>query len=177
MELKGSKTEANLWKAFAGESQARNKYDYYASKAKKEGYEQIAALFQETALNEKEHAKLWFKALDGIGTTAENLVAAAAGENEEWSELYPTFAKVAEEEGFPVIAAVFRNIATVEEQHEIRYRKLLANVEGGLVFSRDGDMIWQCSNCGHIHVGKQAPEVCPVCAHPRDYFQLKAGNY
>ena len=177
MELKGSKTEANLWKAFAGESQARNKYDYYASKAKKEGYEQIAALFQETALNEKEHAKLWFKALDGIGTTAENLVAAAAGENEEWSELYPTFAKVAEEEGFPVIAAVFRNIATVEEQHEIRYRKLLAHVEAGNVFSREEEIEWQCRNCGYVHKGKTAPESCPACAHPQAYFEPMKHNY
>ena len=188
--IKGTRTEQNLLKAFAGESQARSRYVFFASKAKKEGFEQIAGVFAETADQEKEHAERFFKFLEGgmleitasypagkIGTTMENLIEAAAGENEEWSELYPTFAKVAEEEGFPVIAAVFRNIATVEEQHEIRYRKLLANVEGGLVFSRDGDMIWQCSNCGHIHVGKQAPEVCPVCAHPRDYFQLKAENY
>ena len=177
MELKGSKTEANLWIAFAGESQARNKYDYFASKAKKEGYEQIAAIFQETALNEKEHAKLWFKALDGIGSTEENLVAAAAGENEEWTKMYAEMAKTAEEEGFLALAAQFEGVAKIEKEHEERYRKLLANVEGGLVFSRDGEMIWQCSNCGHIHVGKQAPEMCPVCAHPKAYFQLKAENY
>ena len=179
MEFKGSRTEANLMTAFAGESQARNKYTYYASKAKKEGFEQIAAIFEETANNEKEHAKIWFKYLhDGvIPDTATNLEDAAQGENYEWTEMYKEFAEVAEEEGFKEIAAVMRLIAQVEKSHEERYRKLLANVEGGLVFSRDGDMIWQCSNCGHIHVGKQAPEVCPVCAHPKDYFQLKAENY
>lgn len=177
MELKGSKTEANLWTAFAGESQARNKYTYYASKAKKEGYEQIAALFLETANNEKEHAKIWFKLLDGINDTASNLKDAAAGENYEWIDMYATFAKEAKEEGFDHIAYLFEEVGKIEKEHEERYRKLLENVEGGLVFSRDGDMIWQCANCGHIHVGKEAPEVCPVCAHPRAYFQLQAKNY
>ncbi|MCF2661871.1 rubrerythrin [Pseudoflavonifractor phocaeensis] len=176
-ELKGSKTEQNLWIAFAGESQARNKYTYFASKAKKDGYVQIANLFEETAANEKEHAKIWFKLLEGIGTTAENLKAAAAGENEEWTDMYPNMAKVAKEEGFDHIAYLFEEVAKIEKEHEERYLKLLANVEGGVVFSRDGDMIWQCSNCGHIHVGKQAPEVCPVCAHPKAYFQLRAENY
>ena len=176
-ELKGSKTEANLWTAFAGESQARNKYTYFASKAKKDGYVQISKIFEETAANEKEHAEIWFKLLNGIGTTAENLKAAAEGENYEWTDMYSTMAKEAKEEGFDHIAFLFEEVAKIEKEHEERYRKLLANVEGGLVFSRDGDMIWQCSNCGHIHVGKQAPEVCPVCAHPRDYFQLKAENY
>ena len=177
MELKGSKTEKNLWEAFAGESQARNKYTYFASKAKKDGYVQISKIFEETAANEKEHAEIWFKLLGGIGTTAENLEAAAQGENYEWTDMYATMAKEAKEEGFDHIAFLFEEVAKIEKEHEDRYRKLLANVEGGLVFSRDGDMIWQCSNCGHIHVGKQAPEVCPVCAHPRDYFQLKAENY
>ena len=176
-ELKGSKTEQNLWIAFAGESQARNKYTYFASKAKKDGYVQIANLFEETAANEKEHAKIWFKLLEGIGTTAENLKAAAAGENEEWTDMYPNMAKVAKEEGFDHIAYLFEEVGKIEKEHEERYLKLLANVEGGIVFSRDGDMIWQCSNCGHIHVGKQAPEVCPVCAHPKAYFQLRAENY
>ena len=176
-ELKGSKTEANLWTAFAGESQARNKYTYFASKAKKDGYVQISKIFEETAANEKEHAKIWFKLLEGIGTTAENLKAAAEGENYEWTDMYATMAKEAKEEGFDHIAFLFEEVAKIEKEHEERYLKLLANVEGGIVFSRDGDMIWQCSNCGHIHVGKQAPEVCPVCAHPRDYFQLKAENY
>ncbi len=177
MELKGSKTEANLWTAFAGESQARNKYTYYASKAKKEGYEQIAALFLETANNEKEHAKIWFKLLDGINDTASNLKDAAAGENYEWTDMYATFAKEAKEEGFDHIAYLFEEVGKIEKEHEQRYLKLLENVEGGLVFSRDGDMIWQCANCGHIHVGKEAPEICPVCAHPRAYFQLQAKNY
>ena len=178
-ELKGTKTEANLMAAFAGESQARNKYTYYASAAKKEGYVQIGNLFEETANNEKEHAKIWFKLLHGgqVPGTMENLKDAAAGENYEWTDMYATMAKEAEEEGFDHIAFLFSEVAKIEKEHEERYRKLLANVEGGLVFSRDGDMIWQCSNCGHIHVGKQAPEVCPVCAHPRDYFQLKAENY
>ena len=176
-ELKGSKTEQNLWIAFAGESQARNKYTYFASKAKKDGYVQIANIFEETAANEKEHAKIWFKLLEGIGTTAENLKAAAEGENDEWTNMYPTMAKEAREEGFDHIAYLFEEVAKIEKEHEERYRKLLANVEGGIVFSRDGDMIWQCANCGHIHVGKQAPEVCPVCAHPQSYFQLKAENY
>lgn len=180
MEFKGSKTEKNLWEAFAGESQARNKYTYFASKARAEGFNQIAAIFEETAGNEKEHAKIWFKLATeekGIGTTAENLKAAAAGENYEWTDMYATMAKEAKEEGFDHIAFLFSEVAKIEKEHEERYLKLLANVEGGLVFSRDGDMIWQCSNCGHIHVGKQAPEVCPVCAHPKDYFQLKAENY
>ena len=176
-ELKGSKTEQNLWTSFAGESQARNKYTYFASKAKKDGFVQISKIFEETAANEKEHAEIWFKLLGGIGSTAENLAAAAEGENYEWTDMYATMAKEAEEEGFDHIAFLFSEVAKIEKEHEERYRKLLANVEGGLVFSRDGDMIWQCSNCGHIHVGKQAPEVCPVCAHPRDYFQLKAENY
>ncbi len=176
-ELKGSKTEKNLWEAFAGESQARNKYSYFASKAKKEGYVQIANLFEETANNEKEHAKIWFKLLNGIGTTAENLKAAAEGENYEWTDMYDTFAKEADEEGFTDIARLFRGVAAIEKEHEERYRKLLANVEGGLVFSRDGEMIWQCGNCGHICVGKSAPNVCPVCDHPQAYFQIKAENY
>ena len=177
MELKGSKTEQNLRDAFAGESQARNKYSYFASKAKKDGYVQIAAIFEETANNEKEHAKIWFKLLNGIGDTAQNLKAAAEGENYEWTDMYATFAREAKEEGFDHIAYLFEEVGKIEKEHEERYRKLLANVEGGLVFSRDGDMIWQCSNCGHIHIGKQAPELCPVCAHPKAYFQLKAENY
>ena len=175
--LKGSKTEANLQAAFAGESMARNKYTYYASKAKKDGYVQISKIFEETANNEKEHAKIWFKLLEGIGSTAENLKAAAAGENYEWTDMYATFAKEAHEEGFEDIAFLFEKVGAIEKEHEERYRKLLANVEGNLVFSRDGDCIWQCSNCGHIVVGKQAPEVCPVCAHPQAYFELKAENY
>lgn len=178
MELKGSKTEANLLTAFAGESQARNKYTYFASKAKKDGYVQIAKIFEETANNEKEHAKIWFKILNGgIGTTAENLKEAAAGENYEWTDMYATFAKEAEEEGFANIAALFRMVADIEKEHEQRYLKLLANVENGLVFSKDGDTIWQCSNCGHVVVGKKAPEICPVCAHPQAYFEVKAENY
>ena len=176
-ELKGSKTEANLWAAFAGESQARNKYTYFASKAKKDGYVQISKIFEETAANEKEHAEIWFKLLGGIGTTAENLAAAADGENYEWTDMYAQMAATAKEEGFDHIAFLFEEVGKIEKEHEERYRKLLANVEGGLVFSRDGDMIWQCSNCGHICVGKQAPEVCPVCAHPQAYFQLKPENY
>ncbi len=176
--LKGTKTEANLMAAFAGESQARNKYTYYASKAKKEGYEQIAALFLETANNEKEHAKIWFKLLhDGIPSTVENLKDAADGENYEWTDMYATFAKEAKEEGFDHIAFLFEKVGEIEKEHEERYRKLIENVEHGLVFSRDGDMIWQCANCGHIVIGKQAPEVCPVCAHPKAYFQIKAENY
>ena len=177
MELKGSRTEQNLRDAFAGESQARNKYTYFASKAKKEGYVQISNLFLETADNEKEHAKIWFKLLGGIGTTAENLLAAAEGENFEWTDMYARFAKEAREEGFEDIAKLFEGVGAIEKEHEERYRKLLANVQGGLVFSKDGDMIWQCRNCGHIVVGKQAPEVCPVCAHPQAYFQVKAENY
>ena len=177
--LKGTKTEANLWTAFAGESQARNKYTYFASKAKKEGFVQIAALFEETANNEKEHAKIWFKLLHGgeIGSTAENLLAAAEGENYEWTDMYAEFAKVAREEGFDDIATLFDGVAAIEKEHEERYRKLLANVKGDLVFSKDGDAVWQCSNCGHIVVGKKAPDVCPVCAHPQAYFQVRAENY
>ena len=176
-DLKGTKTEKNLWEAFAGESQARNKYTYFASKAKKDGYVQIAKIFEETAANEKEHAEIWFKLLNGIGSTAENLKSAAEGENYEWTDMYDQMAKDAREEGFDHIAFLFEQVGKIEKDHEERYRKLLANVEGGLVFSRDGDMIWQCSNCGHIHVGKQAPEVCPVCVHPKAYFQIKAENY
>ncbi len=178
-ELKGTRTEANLLAAFAGESQARNKYTYYASKAKKDGYVQIASIFEETANNEKEHAKIWFKLLHGgeVPTTTVNLADAAAGENYEWTEMYAEFAKVAKEEGFDHIAYLFDAVGKIEKEHEERYRKLLENVEGGLVFSRDGDMIWQCSNCGHIHVGKQAPKMCPVCAHPEAYFEIKKENY
>ena len=176
-DLKGTKTEKNLWEAFAGESQARNKYTYFASKAKKDGYVQIAKIFEETAANEKEHAEIWFKLLQGIGSTAENLKSAAEGENYEWTDMYAQMAKDAREEGFNHIAFLFDEVGKIEREHEERYRKLLANVEGGLVFSRDGDMIWQCSNCGHIHVGKKAPEVCPVCVHPQAYFQIKAENY
>ena len=164
--------------AFAGESQATNKYAYYASKAKKDGYQQIAAIFEETSMNEREHAKMWYKLLHGgIGTTAENLKMAAEGENYEWTDMYATFAKEAREEGFEYIAKLFEGVAQVEKEHEARYLKLLENVQGGLVFSRDGDMIWQCRNCGHIEIGKTAPEVCPVCAHPQSYFQIKAENY
>ena len=179
MELKGSRTEANLMTAFAGESQARNKYTYYASKAKKDGYVQIAQIFEETANNEKEHAKIWFKLLHdgGIPTTIENLKDAAAGENYEWTEMYAEFAEVAKEEGFDHIAALFEMVAKIEKDHEERYKKLLSNIEGGLVFSRDGDMMWICSNCGHVHIGKEAPELCPVCAHPKAYFMVKAENY
>lgn len=176
-DLKGTKTEKNLQTAFAGESQARNKYTYYASKAKKDGYEQIAAIFEETANNEKEHAKLWFKLLHGgIPDTLTNLADAAAGENYEWTDMYATFAKEAKEEGFDYIAKLFEGVAKIEKRHEERYRKLIENIEGGLVFSRDGDMIWECRNCGHIHIGKSAPEVCPVCAHPRAYFELHKTN-
>ncbi len=179
MELKGSRTEANLAAAFAGESQARNKYTYYASKAKKEGYEQIAALFLETAENEKEHAKIWFKLLhDGaIPDTIANLKDAAAGENYEWTDMYATFAKEAREEGFDHIAFLFEQVGAIEKEHEERYLTLLANVETGAVSSRAGAAIWKCRNCGHIVVGKQAPEVCPVCAHPQAYFEVKAENY
>ncbi len=178
-ELKGSKTEQNLWAAFAGESQARNKYTYYASKAKKDGYVQIAKIFEETANNEKEHAKIWFKLLhDGnIPSTPENLVDAANGENYEWTDMYAGFAKEAREEGFEKIALLFEMVGKIEKEHEERYRKLLANIENGLVFSRDGDMIWECSNCGHIVIGKKAPEICPVCSHAQSYFQLRAQNY
>ena len=178
MELKGSKTEANLMAAFAGESEARNKYTYFASKAKKDGYVQISKIFEETANNEKEHAKIWFKLLNGgISDTATNLKLAAEGENYEWTEMYASFAKTAREEGFTEIAALFEGVAKIEKEHEERYRKLLENVQGGIVFSRDNDMIWQCSNCGHIHIGKASPEVCPVCAHPQSYFEIKANNY
>ena len=178
-ELKGTKTEKNLQDAFAGESQARNKYTYFASKARKEGYEQIAAIFEETAINEKEHAKLWFKYLEGgdIKDTASNLKAAAEGENYEWTDMYDRMAQEAEEEGFKEIAAKFRMVGAIEKHHEERYRKLLENVEGGLVFSRDGDCIWQCANCGHIVIGKNAPKLCPVCNHPQSFFQIKAENY
>ena len=177
-ELKGSKTEANLMTAFAGESQARNKYTYYASKAKKDGYVQIAAIFEETANNEKEHAKMWFKLLHGgIGDTVDNLKDAAAGENYEWTDMYAGFAKTAREEGFDHIADLFEGVAKIEKEHEERYLKLVKNLEEGLVFSRDGDVIWQCANCGHTVIGKKAPEVCPVCAHPQAYFQIKAENY
>ena len=177
-ELKGSKTEKNLETAFAGESMARTKYTYFASKARKEGYVQSANIFEETANNDKEHAKMWFKLLNGgIGSTAECLEAAAEGENYEWTDMYDTFAKEAREEGFEEIARLFEGVAAIEKEHEERYRKLLANVENGLVFSKEGDTIWQCSNCGHIVIGKKAPEVCPVCAHPQAYFQEKAENY
>ncbi|MBC8530542.1 rubrerythrin [Gehongia tenuis] len=178
MKLEGSKTLANLMAAFAGESQARNKYTYYASKARKEGYNQIADIFEETAGNEKEHAKMWFKlANGGIGTTAENLKDAAAGENYEWTDMYATFAKEAYEEGFDHIAKLFEGVAAIERSHEERYKALLKNVEEGKVFTREGEMVWICANCGHIHVGKEAPETCPVCAHPKAYFQLRATNY
>ncbi len=179
MELKGSKTEKNLMAAFAGESQARNKYTYFASKAKKEGYEQIAAIFLETADNEKEHAKMWFKYLEGgaVKSTVENLKAAAEGENYEWTDMYKTFAEEAEKEGFDKIAKEFRLVGEIEKEHEKRYLALLKNVEEGIVFSRDGEMIWKCRNCGHVVVGKKAPEKCPVCAHPQAYFELVSQNY
>ena len=178
-ELKGTKTEKNLMEAFAGESQARNKYSYFASKAKKDGYQQIAALFEETANNEKEHAKLWFKYLEGgaIKDTMSNLKAAAEGENYEWTDMYDRMAKEAEEEGFTEIAARMRGVAEIERHHEERYRKLLKNIEDGIVFSRDGDTIWQWRNCGHIVVGKAAPEVCPVCDHAQSYFEVRAQNW
>ena len=177
MELKGSRTEQNLWAAFAGESQARNKYSYFASKAKKEGYEQIAALFETTANNEKEHAKMWFKELNGIGSTAENLKAAAEGENYEWTDMYDGFAKVAEEEGFTELAAKFRAVAAIEKAHEERYLKLLNNVEMQAVFAKSEEIMWECRNCGHLVIGKKAPEVCPVCAHPQSYFEVRKENY
>ena len=179
MELKGSRTEKNLAFAFAGESQARNKYTYFASKAKKEGYEQIAAIFLETAENEKEHAKMWFKYLEGgeIKSTAENLKAAAQGENEEWTSMYKEFAKVAREEGFDKIAFEFEAVAKIEKEHEERYRALLDKVEGGKVFIAEDVVVWKCRNCGHIHVGKEAPKICPVCAHPQAYFELRAKNF
>ena len=178
-ELKGTKTEANLQTAFAGESMARNKYTYYASKAKKDGYVQIGKLFEETANNEKEHAKIWFKLLHGgeMPDTPANLLDAAEGENYEWTDMYAGFAVEAREEGFTEIAALFEKVAAIEKMHEERYRQLLANVEGGLVFSRDEDMMWECSNCGHVVVGKKAPELCPVCKHPKSYFMIHPTNY
>ncbi|MCI8397009.1 MAG: rubrerythrin family protein [Clostridia bacterium] len=179
MDLKGSKTEKNLWEAFAGESQARNKYTYYASKAKKDGYEQIAAIFEETAQNEKEHAKIWFKLLNGgeVPPTEKNLKDAAGGENFEWTDMYARMAKEAKEEGFDHIAYLFEEVGKIEKEHEARYLKLLENVKDGLVFTKDGDKIWKCRNCGHIAIGKSAPEVCPVCNHPQSYFEIKAENY
>ena len=176
-ELKGSKTEANLMYAFAGESQARNKYSYFASKAKKDGYEQIAAIFEQTANNEKEHAKLWFKLLGGINDTLEKLKAAAAGEHEEWTEMYKNFAEEARAEGFNDIAAAFEKVALIEKRHEERYLKLAANVESGEVWVRTGENRWECRNCGHIYIGEKAPELCPVCKHPKAYFELEAKNY
>ena len=179
MELKGSKTEQNLMTAFAGESQARNKYTYFASKAKKDGYEQIAAIFEETANNEKEHAKIWFKLLQGgkIADTMDNLKMAAEGENYEWTDMYSSFAKEAKEEGFDHIAFLFSEVAKIEKEHEERYRKLINNIEEGIVFSTEGDTIWVCRNCGHIVIGKNAPKVCPVCEHPLSFFERKANNY
>ena len=179
MELKGSKTEKNLMTAFAGESQARNKYTYYASKAKKDGYEQIASIFLETAENEKEHAKIWFKLLNGgeIPSTIQNLQDAANGENYEWTDMYDGFAKTAREEGFDKIAFLFEEVGKIEKEHEKRFLKLLENVKEGLVFSKDDERIWKCRNCGHIVIGKYAPEVCPVCGHPQSYFEIKAENY
>ena len=179
MELKGSKTEQNLMAAFAGESQARNKYTYFASKAKKEGYEQIAAIFEETANNEKEHAKMWFKLLEGgdIKSTVYNLKAAAEGENYEWTDMYAKFAEEARNEGFDHIAFLFEGVAKIEKEHEERYKKLLKNIEDKLVFSSEGDTIWICRNCGHVVIGKEAPKVCPICAHPQSYFERKANNY
>jgi rubrerythrin len=178
-DLKGSKTEANLWAAFAGESQARNKYTFYASKAKKDGYEQVGAFFEESAANEKEHAEIWFKILhdEKVPDTITNLKDGAAGEHDEWTSMYPGFAKIAKDEGFDRIAKLFEMVGEIEKHHEERYKKLLANIEGGIVFSRDGDTLWVCRNCGHIHVGKNAPELCPVCSHPKSYFELKKENY
>ena len=175
--LAGTKTEKNLWTAFAGESQARNKYDYFAGVARKEGFQQIAAIFEETASNEKAHAKIWFKELQGIGNTAENLKAAASGEHYEWTDMYDRMATEAEEEGFKEIAARFRAVGAIERHHEERYRRLLKNIEEGIVFSREGDTMWICRNCGHIVIGKKAPAVCPVCAHPKSFFEIKADNY
>ncbi len=177
MDIKGTKTEKNLMEAFAGESQARNKYNYFASVAKKEGYEQIASIFEETANNEKEHAKMWFKELKGIGTTKENLLHAALGENYEWTEMYEKFAEEAEEEGFIELANKFRKVAAIEKTHEERYRKLLKNIEMQQVFEKSGITMWECRNCGHIVVGKKAPEVCPVCNHPQSYFEVRKENY
>ena len=177
MELKGSKTEANLATAFAGESQARNKYTYFASAARKEGYEQIAAIFEMTANNEKEHAKLWFKELGGIGTTLQNLLAAAAGEHEEWTDMYKRFAEEARAEGFTELAERFAGVAAIEKRHEERYRKLAANIEKGEVWVKVGENRWECRNCGHIYIGAQAPEACPVCKHPKAFFEIEADNY
>ena len=177
MELKGSKTEKNLMAAFAGESQARNKYTYFASVAKKVGYEQIAAIFQKTADNEKEHAKMWFKALGELGDTAQNLLSAAEGENYEWTDMYDTFAKEAEEEGFKELAAKFRMVAAIEKTHEERYRALLNNVEMQQVFAKGEETMWECRNCGHLVMGKKAPQICPVCAHPQSYFEVREENY
>lgn len=177
MKLNGTKTEKNLLTAFAGESQARNKYTYFASVAKKEGYEQIAEIFQKTADNEKEHAKLWLKALGGIGDTAANLVAAAEGENYEWTDMYATFAKEAEEEGFTALAEQFRKVGDIEKTHEERYRALLGNIEMQAVFAKSEEVIWECRNCGHLVIGKRAPEVCPVCKHPQSYFEIRKENY
>ncbi len=177
MDYKGTKTEQNLMSAFAGESQARNKYSYFASVAKKEGYEQIAAIFQKTADNEKEHAKMWFKELKGIGDTKANLEAAADGENYEWTDMYATFAEEAEAEGFAELAAKFRAVAMIEKSHEERYRRLLDNVQMNKVFEKAGETMWECRNCGHLVIGKKAPEVCPVCAHPQSYFEVRAENY
>ena len=177
MELKGSKTQGNLLTAFAGESQARNKYTYFASKAKKEGFNQIAALFEETANNEKEHAKIWFKLLEGIGSTEENLLAAAEGENYEWTDMYAQFAEEAYQEGFDEIGYLFESVAKIEKEHEERYRALLKNLKNGEVFKKGDIVIWKCANCGHIHVGKEAPEVCPVCSHPKSYFEIASKNY
>lgn len=177
-DLKGTKTEANLMAAFAGESQARNNYTFFAAKARQDGYEQIAELFEETANNEKEHAEIWYKLLSGgVGSTAKNLEEGIKGEHYEWTEMYADFAKDAKEEGFMMIAGLFERVGAIEKTHEERFRKLLNNVEEGLVFSKDGDAIWQCRNCGHIHIGKEAPMVCPVCAHTQAYFQVKAENY
>ena len=177
MELKGTRTEKNLMEAFAGESQARNKYTYFASVAKKEGYQQISAIFEQTAANEKEHAKMWFKALGELGTTAENLLSAANGENYEWTDMYSRFADEAEEEGFTELAAKFRMVALIEKSHEERYRKLLSNVEMQKVFEKSEEIMWECRNCGHLVIGKKAPEVCPVCAHPQSYFEVRKENY
>lgn len=177
MELKGSKTEQNLWTAFAGESQARNKYTYYASQAKKEGYEQIAAIFEETAGNEKEHAKMWFKLVHGIGSTRDNLIDAASGENYEWTDMYKSFADVAREEGFEEIAKMFDGVAKIEEDHEKRYKKLLENIDKGETFKKDEEVLWICRNCGYRTYAKEAPEVCPVCSHPRAFFELAKDNF
>ena len=177
MELKGSKTEKNLQTAFAGESQARNKYTYFASAARKEGFEQIAAIFEMTANNEKEHAKLWFKELKGIGSTLENLLAAAAGEHEEWTEMYKQFAEEARQEGFEELAKRFEGVAAIEKRHEERYRKLAANIEKGEVWVKVGENRWECRNCGHVYIGEKAPEVCPVCKHPQAYFEIEADNF